>query len=127
MVRLISIDHNELINHTIKYITYNNTMIIFVMDNNMQIMMISPCGQQKGKLFTKNNKDIDHTTIKDLKIKDIGWESSSFPRIDNLFIVSSDGSIYRTHCFIADVGIMYDCLYDYIQYKYDKLEFNKKF
>lgn len=119
MTRLKPIRQVDLIGRTIKYVRYiyNKSRIIFKLDNDLEIMIISGYGDSPSDntIFTKNRKPIDYNYIKNVKIKDVGWDQSYY-----LFIVSVEADVYRTRCFVGETaGLVF--IYNYTQYKRDKL------
>ena len=124
MPELRPIDYNKLIGHTIEHVEflYLKSKIIFQIKDNIEIVIILPKYLNNKPFFTKNRKPFDYNTIKDLRIKDIGYDS-----LNCMFIVSTDGDIYRVKCVRSEIGfgISY-FIYNHTQYKKDKLKQKQK-
>ena len=86
--------------------------------------MVISANKNEDTLVTKNHKIIDYNTIKNITIKDIGWEAV-FDVVSNLFIVDTKANVYRIRGIVADMNItcysIYNYnIYDYTAYKQDK-------
>jgi len=119
------VNHVDLIGYSINKVTYirEKERLIFSLNNGFDVMIKLPTFDFLGRLIsennlsTKNRKKINISTIKDVTIKDIGWEG-----IHNiilyLFIIDSEGNMFRFFCDRTGNSR----IYNYTDYLNQKLE-----
>lgn len=130
MVHLKPINPSSLIGHTIKNITLirDKNWLVFNLENIELVIFVSY--YINGELMiSKNRKKLCYTDILNVIVKDIGWESHLGIEVTNLFVISTEGDVYRFN--ILDSGIFSDILsrtniYDYTKYKQEIMERNHK-
>ena len=124
-----TIRSSYLIGKVIESIEFENKKyrIIFKLKGGLEISTYIDTYEKynQDNVMTKNRKNINCSTIKNIQIKDIGWCAYYSIGVNSFFIVDTDANVYRMPCQSCNYGaIMY--LYNHTQYKLEKAERKKK-
>lgn len=112
-----------LVGETIESLVYKRykKQLIFVLKNEKEVLMNLPNVNRYGdcinecNLMTKNHQYINYEFVKNIEIKDLGWESLS-NKTAFMFIIDANGDIYRFNCKYNIIGVPDNELYDYSEY-----------
>lgn len=78
MPQLTPINQYSLIGRTVKYIDYiqSKRRVVIKLEDDSEVMFVSYWKDAtKLDLFNKNHRKCDYTKIKNIQIKDLGWDS----------------------------------------------------